>query len=370
MPFRELPSPLRAVSDDQVRRVVRRHLHPENGSPFWLERDRELKANAYEKVTGVAEAVRLVGLQDAADQQHYEEAVRRRPVEDFIPRDVLAKEKFLWAAQTGGTTGPPKHGTWGSSYWRDVLEWSDYFLDLHGVPRDQNWLFLGPMGPHTTGRLVVSYAERRGGRCFSIDLDPRIVKVFGEEGMSAAADRYVRHIWDQTEAIIRSQDIGVMFCTSRLLEMLPEHLDPSLFAGVKAIVHAGTTLEPETHRILREDLFPGVPVVGLYGSSTTSVSWQKPFEPEDDYRVIYVPSSPHVLLEVVDEQGVEVDFGQEGWVRVWRFTEDQLIPGFRERDRARRVRPYGSAAEAHPWAWVGDPYSPEFTELGRTEGVY
>ncbi|MFD1831180.1 AMP-binding protein [Streptomyces desertarenae] len=370
MPRPATPSPLHAVDDDHVRRVVRRHFHPETGSPFWLERDRELGANAYEKVGGLADAMELVALRDAEDQARYEEAVRRRPVEDFIPRDVLAREEFLWAAQTGGTTGVPKHGTWGSTYWRNVLDWSDYFLDLHGVERGGNWLFMGPMGPHTTGRLVVSYAERRGGRCFSIDLDPRIVKVFGEEGMTASADRYVRHIWDQTEAIVRSQDIDVLFCTSRLLEMLPEYLEPSLLPGLRAIVHAGTTLEPESHRILREEVFPGVPVVGMYGTSTTGVSWQKPFEPEDDHRVVYIPASPHILLDVVDEDGTDVEYGEEGWVRVWRLTDDQLIPGFRERDRARRVRPYGTAAETHPWAWIGDPYSPEFTESGRVEGVY
>jgi thienamycin biosynthesis protein ThnN len=34
------------------------------------------------------------------------------------------------------------------------------------------------------------------------------------------------------------------------------------------------------------------------------------------------------------------------------------------------VRPYGRVAEEFPWPWIGDPYSPEFTELGRVEGVY
>ncbi|MEE6258685.1 AMP-binding protein [Plantactinospora sonchi] len=366
-----MPShPLRPVTDDDVVRIVRRHLDPRTGSQFWLERDRALGSTAYEKVSGLADAVRLVGLRDATDQERYEEATRRRPVEDFVPRDVRESERFLWASQTGGTTGAPKHGTWGSTYWRAVLDCSDHFLDRHGVPRGRNWLFVGPMGPHTTGRLVVNFAERRGGRCFSIDLDPRIVKIYGEEGMTAASDRYLRHIWDQVEAVVRSQDVGVLFCTSRLLEMLPEYLDPALLGGVRAIVHAGTTMEPESHRILRESVFPGVPVVGMYGTSTTGISWQKPFEPADEHRVVYVPSSPHLLLDLVDDNGDEVPYGAQGRVRVWRLTDDQLIPGFLERDRARRVRPYGAAAEEFPWPWIGDPYSPEFTELGRVEGVY
>ncbi|MDI1463748.1 hypothetical protein QEZ54_22445 [Catellatospora sp. KI3] len=358
------------MTDDDVVRIIRRHLHPDTGSPYWRDRDAALGSAAYEKVGGFADAQALVGLRDEEDQLAYEEATRRRPVEDFIPADVVAGERFLWASQTGGTTGLPKHGTWGSTYWKQVREFSHAFMDRYGVPRGENWLFVGPMGPHTTGRLIVDFAESRGGRCFSIDLDPRIVKIYGEEGMTAASDRYVRHLWDQIEAIVVSQRIGVMFCTSRLLEMLPEYLDPCLFAGVRAIVHAGTTMEPETNRLLRESVFPGVPVIGVYGTSTTGISWQKPFEDADDHRVVYIPCSPYVLLDLVDDEGAPVPFGDEGRVRVWRLTDDQLIPGFLERDRGRRVRPYGEAAEEFPWPWLGDPYSPEFTQLGRVEGVY
>src|SRR5262249_53787936 len=168
---------------------------------------------------------------------------------------------WIWASQTGGTTGAPKHGNWAYRYWGKVLACNDEFLDRHNVPRGTNWLFLGPMGPHTTGRMVVAFAEQRGGRCFSIDLDPRIVKIFGEEGMSASYARYIKHIWDQADPIFRSQNIGVLFCTSRLLEMLPERIEPKLLGGVRAVVHAGTTMNPDNERILREEVFPGRPIV-------------------------------------------------------------------------------------------------------------
>jgi thienamycin biosynthesis protein ThnN len=360
---------LRRVTDADVVRCVRVHLHPHSGSPYWLERDRELGAHAYESVTGLADARRLLALRDEADQARYEAATRRRPIEDFLPESVRVTRDRLWVSQTGGTTGLPKHGTWSGRYWDDTLAFSDEMLDRHGIPREQNWLYVGPTGPHTTGRLMASIAEHRGGSCFTIDLDPRIVKIFGEEGMRAAYDRYVRHIWEQVAAVLASQRVGVLFCTSRLLEMLPTELDP-LPKELQGIVHAGTTMTPESNELLRESVFPGVPVIGMYGTSTTAISFQKPFEREDDYRVVYIPSSPHVLLEVIDEQGEEVRFGAEGRVRAWRFTADQLIPGFVERDRATHVAPYGVAATAYPWPWIGDPYSPEFTEHGKVEGVY
>jgi thienamycin biosynthesis protein ThnN len=364
------PSVLGPISDDHVRRVVRLHLDPDQGSPYWVERDRRLGTRAFDRVQGWADAVELLSFRDDADQLQFEEASRRLPVENFIPRSVRAGSGFLWASQTGGTTGPVKHGTWGERYWRDVLDFTDEFLDLHGVPRGENWLFIGPMGPHTTGRLVVAFAERRGGLCFSIDLDPRIVKIFGAEGMTAAYDRYVRHLWDQVRGIVTTQRIGVIFCTSRLLEMLPEYVELSALKDVRAVLHAGTTMEPDNQRVLTEEVFPGIPVFGMYGTSTTGISYQKPLEDADGHRVVYVPSSPHIRLDVVDEQGAEVPFGTEGRVRVWRLTDDALLPGFAERDRARRVEPYGAVADRYPWPWIGDPYSPEFTEGRQVEGVY
>jgi thienamycin biosynthesis protein ThnN len=364
------PSALSAVSDEYVRHIVEVHLHPDAGTPYWLERDQRLGAEAYQRVHTFGDFQRWVGFRDAADQQAFEQATRHRPVENFIPRSVLASDRWIWVSQTGGTTGPAKHGNWDSTYWRRILDFTDEFLDGHGVPRDVNWLFIGPMGPHTTGRLVVSIAEHRGGRCFSIDLDPRIVKIFGTEGMMEASDRYIRHIWDQVRAVVESQRCEVMFCTSRLLEQLPEHLDPSLFASLKTIVHAGTTMEPDTNKLVSEEVFPGIPIVGMYGTSTTGISYQKLPEPADDYRVIYIPSSPMILLSPVDENGAPVDYGKEGQVATYRLTEDSMIPGFWERDRAVRVRPFGAWADRYPWDWIGDPYSPEFTVEGKVEGVY
>jgi thienamycin biosynthesis protein ThnN len=363
-------SVLGEVTDEQVRRIVRLHLDPETGSPYWIERDRRLGTDALRRVRGWADAVELLSFRDAADQLHFEEASRRTAVENFVPRSVRHGGGFLWTAQTGGTTGAFKHGTWGARYWADILDFSDELLDLHGVPRGKNWLFIGPTGPHTTGRLVVAIAERRGGMCFSIDLDPRIVKIYGAEGMTAAADRYVRHIWDQVRAVLTSQQVEVIFCTSRLLEMLPEYLDLGLLAGVRAVLHAGTTMPPDSQRVLTEEIFPGAPVFGMYGTSTTGICYQKPLERADEHRVAYIPSRPHVPLDVVDPAGEPVPYGTEGQVRVWRLTEDALLPGFAERDRARRVQPYGSVADRYPWPWIGDPYSPEFTEGRQVEGVY
>jgi len=357
-------------SDAYVQQIVRTHLDPQSGTPYWVARDQRLGAKALEMVQTFADFKRLVGFRDTQEQSQFEHDTRHRPLETFIPSSVLASGRWIWASQTGGTTGAPKHGNWDSLYWERILAFTDEILDRHGVPWGRNWLFLGPTGPHTTGRLVISIAEHRGGRCFSIDLDPRIIKIFGAERMRDAYERYIRHIWDQVDPIIRHQDIGVMFCTSRLLEMLPEQSNVALFRNVQAIVHAGTTMERDTSRFLQEEIFPGVPIVGIYGTSTTGISYQKIPEPEDEYRVVYIPASPYIVFEIVDDNGRLVEYGEEGHVATYRLTEDSLIPGFWERDRAVRLKPYGALADLYPWDWIGEVYSPEFTVEGKVEGVY
>jgi thienamycin biosynthesis protein ThnN len=355
---------------DYVRQIVGQHLDPLAGTPYWLEEDRRRGANSLQNVCDFDTFKRFLGFEDSQAQRRFEEGTRFRPVESFIPRSRWHNGHWTWVSQTGGTTGPPKHGCWDASYWDKVMELSDEFLDLHGVPRDCNWLFIGPTGPHTTGRLVINLAERRGGRCFSIDLDPRIVKIFGEEGMSDAQDRYLRHIWDQVKPIIQYQEVAVLFATSRLLEMLPLRLDVRLFRGIRAVVHAGTTMDRDCYRLLQQEVFPDIPIVGIYGTSTTGISFQKVAEEEDDFRVVYIPSSPYIVLEIVSDDGELVGYGEEGHVATYRLTEDYLIPGFWERDRGKRIRPYGQLAQVYPWDWVSDIYSPQFTVEGRVEGVY
>ena len=85
---------------------------------------------------------------------------------------------------------------------------------------------------------------------------------------------------------------------------------------------------------------------------------------------MYIPASPFIVLEIVDDEGRLVDYGQEGNVATYRLTEDFLIPGFWERDRAIRIRPYGAMAGRFSWDWVAEIYSPEFTLGGKVEGVY
>jgi thienamycin biosynthesis protein ThnN len=362
--------PLCQPTEEHIQRIVRSHFNPQHGTPYWLDWAQHLGLDPIREVNTFADARRLLRFADKDDEAKFERASRCEPLENFIPKWVRESGRWIWVSETGGTTGLPKRGCWDATYWDQVMAFSDHFMDAYGVPRKANWMFIGPTGPHTTGRLVISFAERRGGFCFSIDLDPRIVKIFIREGQHDAADRYIKHIWDQVAAVVRYQRIEVLFCTSKLLELLPEYIDPSAFRSLKAVLHAGTTMTPDTQHLLRTEVFHGIPIIGIYGTSTTGISFQAPPESAEDDSVTYIPSSPYIILDPVDETGAPVPHGQEGDVMTWRLTEDSLIPGFTERDRAIRVKPYGPWGQLCPWDWIRDPYSPQFTVSGEVEGVY
>ncbi|AJQ26595.1 hypothetical protein [Pelosinus fermentans] len=358
------------LNNEYLREILNIHFDKEEGAKYWLEREKQLKINTLEEINDFKKFKQYYSFKNRNEMDKYENDLRHRQVEDFIPLSASKGDKWIWTAETGGTTGIAKRGTWGSIYWESILNFSDEFLNLHCVPKNENWLFIGPTGPHTTGRLMVSIAENRGGKIFCIDMDPRIVRTYLQEGNGEAVNKYIQHIWDQVDPIIRYQNIGVLFCTSSLLELLPQYMDINLFKNIKAVLHAGLAMSRDTHKYLRENLFKGKAIVGIYGTSVSGISYQKPYEKEDNYHVIYIPSQPYIVIDIINGEGLPVNYGEEGEVRCFRFTEDSIIPGFIERDKAVRIKPFGKFASTYNWDWISDPHSPAGLSGQKMEGVY
>ena len=54
----------------------------------------------------------------------------------------------------------------------------DWYLDeIVGFPRGENWLFIGPTGPHGVADSTKEIARLRGGMCYFIEFDPRFIKL-------------------------------------------------------------------------------------------------------------------------------------------------------------------------------------------------
>ena len=83
-----------------LREVLAVHFDPELGSSYWLQRQRELGLDARRDIR-ILDDLALLGPMD-------ESALACRPIEDFIPRSLLARRSEFIVAETAGTLGRPK----------------------------------------------------------------------------------------------------------------------------------------------------------------------------------------------------------------------------------------------------------------------
>jgi hypothetical protein len=94
----------------------------------------------------------------------------------------------------------------------------------------------------------------------------------------------------------------------------------------------------------------------------------KPFDPADNYEVIYHAPQPRAVVEIVNPTNADepVDYGKIGRVMLTTLTKETFIPRFMERDQAIRRPP----CEPYPWDGAGNVQP--FQQLGVSvvEGVY
>jgi hypothetical protein len=127
-------------------------------------------------------------------------------------------------------------------------------------------------------------------------------------------------------------------------------------------------MTPQFHRLAIEELMEGAYFAPTYGNTLMGLGTHKPFDPADDYAIIYYPPSPRAMIEVVspDEPSKIVDYGQTGRVRLTTLTKEFFMPRFLERDECEREQP----CEKYPWDGVRNVRP--FSRFQRTvvEGVY
>ena len=204
---------------------------------------------------------------------------------------------------------------------------------------------------HDGSASAVEYlAQHRGGICFLVDLDPRWVNKLIQYGKHQELDLYKNHVIDQALNILRAHDnIQCLFTTPKLLEALSEKISLPK-AGIKGIFCGGTEMDAQFHRFAREELVPGVEFMPTYGNTLMGLACCKPFDPADNYAIIYYPPQPRAVIELVNPDNPEepVDYGETGRVMLTTLTHEFFMPRFLERDEAERAQPI----EQYPWDGV------------------
>jgi thienamycin biosynthesis protein ThnN len=200
-------------------------------------------------------------------------------------------------------------------------------------------------------------------------MDPRWAKRLSERADIREFDDYVDHLLKQAENVLESQPITVLFTTARLLER-PRVRDLIADSSIDGIIHGGTALDRDTHRIFREEWYEDIALVGEYGNTLMGVAPEVPptlqSPSERAYHLDYVPCYPYFVPEIVDGDGTLVPYGERGTVRLTVLTEEFFIPQLSERDVAIRVQGSGD----FPWDWVRTPRTSKQASESAVEGVY
>ncbi len=343
--------------DAQVRDTVKWHFNPDTGCEFWLNKQKEWKLDVRKEVQSFADLRKLPHFED--------DWLRGGPVRRWLPKGLAGKPMYVF--ETGGSTGVPKSRLQIEDFRIDYENFSQT-LSEKSFPKGADWLMLGPSGPRRLRLAIEHLAQFRGGIAFSVDLDPRWVIKCIKRGEIQEANLYKNHCIDQALTILRSHpNIQCMFTTPKLLEALCEKID-LVRHGIEGVFCGGTELTPQFHRFVREELLPGVDFVPTYGNTLMGLATHKPFDPKDNYEVIYHPPQPRAVVEVVEFEDFnkKVDYGKQGRVILTTLTKETFIPRFPERDQAIRRPP----CDPYPWDGAGNvqPYSGFAGSV--VEGVY
>jgi phenylacetate-coenzyme A ligase PaaK-like adenylate-forming protein len=349
--------------DAHVREIVAWHFSPETGCPFWLDFASKLPFDPRKEIRSFDDLRKLPPFED--------DWLRGGPVRRWLPKGLEGKPVYVF--ETGGSTGVPKSRLQVEDFRIDYETFSKTLSDKT-FPRGADWLMLGPSGPRRLRLAIEHLAQHRrdeagrGGISYCVDLDPRWVIKLIKRGEIQEANLYKNHCIEQALTILRSHDnIRCLFTTPKLLEALADKIDLVRY-GITGIFCGGTELTPQYHRFAREELVPGVDFVPTYGNTLMGLATHKPFDPADNYEIIYHAPQPRAVLEVVDpdDPAKLVDYGQSGRVRLTTLTKETFIPGFLERDEAIRRTP----CEPYPWDGCGNvkPFSGFATTV--VEGVY
>jgi thienamycin biosynthesis protein ThnN len=323
-------------ADARLARALASHLDPEQGSAFWIERERELGIDLRAEITSVEELPRL-GAFDVA-------ALRERPLLDFVPRRMHGLLPELILAETGGTTGPPLRCV----FTRE--EFDEGFgapfaavSEARGFPRGGHWLFVGPSGPHVIGQAARLLARRHGAlEPFAIDLDPRWARA---QAPGSLGERlYREHLLDQALDIFHREPIEVLFTTPPLARALAEELAAEARERVRGIHLGGLPLSVAEYCAL-EEVFPRAVILPGYGNSLFGilVEPRAPRRGSEERHLDYFPLPGRLHLSIVEAEGESVELGrpvapgERGRVVLSRLDESFLILNLVERDRATRI---------------------------------
>ena len=347
------------MNAQHIATVLALHFDPELGSPYWLERQRQLGFDVCREIRSREDFHRL-GPMDVS-------ALRTRPVTDFIPCSQHCNLASFLLSETGGTTGDPCRRVFSQQEFEDAFigPWLKAVAE-HGFPRQGRWLFVGPGGPHIIDRSARYMARFLGSlEPFTVDCDVRWIKRQAKGSMGFKL--YMDHVLAQAMNIIGHQQIDTLFTTPPLLVALAGLMNAGQRECIRGIHTGGMHLDSQTAGELRTQ-FPRAVILPGYGNSLFGVTFpvrrdspqhtgaSLALPPGLEHEDVFQVGDPALWLQLapIPESGQmpqdlihSVASGERGRVIVHRLDPSFLILNLAERDTAIAVAcPDGEAGLA------------------------
>ena len=322
-----------------LRNVLALHFDPENGSQYWLRRQKMAGIDVLREVKGVEDLWKLGPMDDAS--------LRGVSVEKVVPRAFLSRKNRLILGDSAGSMGAPKVTAYvEEDFRRAFVEPFVSAAAATGFPREENWLFIGPSGPHIIGKAARACANRLGSMDpFAVDFDPRWVKKMKPGSMGHS--RYLEHVVQQALEVLRAQDIGVLFTTPSVLTVLGERMTQAQRLRIRGVHYGGLALTRDRYHGFRQDMFPDAVHLSGYGNTLFGMCPELfAVEPRP---IDYYPQGNRLVIRLIPkcENGVRhnarlgesVDYGERGQIMFHRLDPSGLIVNMLERDSAERIPP-------------------------------
>ena len=350
-----------------IEEIIAIHFDPRAGSTFWLEQEKRLGLEARKEIT-CCEAFHLFGPMDT-------EALRTRPLLDFIPRRFHRELPNMILAETGGTTGAPIRRVYRPREFAAAFvdSWKRA-ADIRNFPRGGNWLFVGPSGPHVIGQSARAMARSLDSlEPFCVDCDVRWIK--RQAAGSLGFTLYLDHVLDQAMNVIQTQNIEVLLITPPLLLAMAARMSTEERERIRGIHLAGMALSVADSEAIRNQLFPQAVVLPGYGNSLVGVLFEHAL-PLPNESSTYIVDDPALWLQLIAFQenrqptatdlGVTLKPGQRGRVVAHRLDPSFLLLNLVERDTACYATPTGEEDQCAVTAV--EPIRPLVST--KSEGVY
>ncbi len=313
------------ITPEKRRAIIALHTDPVQGSPFWIEYFKRHRLS----VEGIADDPFSAPLMDT-------EALRQRPIEDFIPRKLLAQNPYLITGETSGFSGKPIHTVFSEEeFHKGFVETFLSMAEETGFPVRAKWFWIGPSGPHVIGKAVRAILRAVGGMDpFAIDFDPRWFRKTTDGSLSQ--ERYFKHIEEQIFDVLDQQTVDVLFATPPVVQMLAEKMQAGKRAAIRGVHYGGMSMGCEQYTAFRE-AFPNAVHLSGYGNSLFGVFIEEAF---DQNGIHFRVDSERVAIDIVKHENgraIPVGIGDEGTVMFSRFDETFMILNMLERDIATKT---------------------------------